>query len=165
MKAQILSFHCVLKNKLGQTLSSSFNQDVINQPYPMVSHGAATPRQLQGLVAGIQNVQPGERRQFSVPAAEAYGLYHPELVMCVDRADLDQGERLRVGSEVMGLDCSDSKNKNTLYRVIQAQDNELVLDGNHPLAGQDLVFDIQVVSARDALSIDLEPSPLPIHLN
>jgi FKBP-type peptidyl-prolyl cis-trans isomerase SlyD len=72
MNAQIVSFHCVLKNKLGQVLSSSFNRDVINQ-------------------LDVRGSNAGERRHFVVPAEEAYGPYDPKLVFESPRSKLPGG--------------------------------------------------------------------------
>src|SRR4051812_17212510 len=102
MKAQIVSFHCVLKDKLGQILSSSFNQDVINQVEENNSNN--TRPKLRGLVEGIQNVHQGEKRQFTVSANEAYGPYDPDLVLKISRSDLFMGDRLEVGSEIVSQD-------------------------------------------------------------
>jgi FKBP-type peptidyl-prolyl cis-trans isomerase SlyD len=156
MKAQIVSFQCVLKNKLGQILSSSFNQNVINQ----LEEGGSdnSPARLRGLVAGIQNVREGEKRQFMVPAHEAYGPYNPDLVLNVARSDLKQGDRLGIGSEVVGRSGPNAPVQ--VYRVTQILGDTLVLDANHPLAGQDLIFDIEVISARDACREDFEEPPV-----
>ncbi len=144
MKAQIVSFHCILKDRLGRVLSTSFNQDIINQ-----LEGDA--QNLRGLVAGIQDVRAGERRQFTVPAAEAYGVYRPDLVLSVLRSEIPQTGQVIIGSEVR-------RNSDPLraYRVVQIDGDSLLLDGNHPLAGEDLTFDIEVVSAREARNEDLE---------
>lgn len=152
MKTQIVSFHCVLKNKLGQVLSSSFNKDVINQLAK--SPAAESEQKLRGLVAGIQNVRKGEKREISVPASEAYGLYDPKLVLKISRSDLLNGKKLAVGSQIMTQ--STPGNPSQVYRVIEATGNQLVLDGNHPLAGQDLVFEVEVVSVRKARREDFE---------
>ena len=146
MKAQIVSFHCVLKDLLGQVLSSSYNQDVINQ--------LEGDQKLQGLVAGLQNVKEGEKRHFTVPAVDAYGPYNPDLVMSIQRSELVNGEKVRIGSEV--LTQIKGSEKPQAFRVTQMKGDTLVLDGNHPLAGQDLVFDIEVVSVRDARREDYE---------
>lgn len=152
MKAQIVSFHCVLKNKLGQVLGSSFNQDVINQLDEATSkHGG---QRLRGLVAGIQNVHQGEKRQFSVPAHEAYGPYDPDLLLNVRRSDLSQEESLEIGSEIMSLPTRTGEKR--AFRVVSVTGDTVVLDGNHPFAGQDLIFDIEVISARDAEREDYE---------
>jgi FKBP-type peptidyl-prolyl cis-trans isomerase SlyD len=152
MKAQIVSFKCVLKNRLGQVLSSSFNQDVINQIEKNDSDDA-TPR-LRGLVAGIQSVREGEKRQISVAAHEAYGPYDPDLVVNIPRSEIQRGHSLVIGSEIVGRS---GPNASTLiYRVTQIHGDMLVLDANHPLAGHDLIFDIEVISARDACTEDFE---------
>jgi FKBP-type peptidyl-prolyl cis-trans isomerase SlyD len=147
MKVQILSFHCVLKNRLGHFISSSFNQDVINQ----LEEGTG---KLQALVAGLQDSKVGEKRQVKVSAVEAYGLYDPELVEEVRRSDLTDGDKLVVGSEV--IRHSRDPGENEIYRVTHATQSSLTLDGNHPLAGQDLVFDIEIVTAREAMNEDFE---------
>lgn len=152
MKAQIVSFKCVLKNKLGQVLSSSFNQDVINQVE--VDHASNADPRLRGLAAGIQNVQEGERRQIMVAAHEAYGPYDPDLVVRVHRSELKNGDSLKIGSEVFGRSAPNTSAQ--AYRVTEIVGDTLVLDANHPLAGQDLIFDIEVTSARDACSEDFE---------
>lgn len=149
MKAQILSFHCVLKNKLGQVLSTSFNQDVINQ------HEAGTDSiRLSGLVSALQNVTPGELRKFSVPASQAYGPYDPKLVLTIRRGDLAKGRELEIGSEIDLR--SDRDGQMQAFRVTLIKGDLLTLDGNHPLAGHDLTFEIEVVAARDARDDDFE---------
>lgn len=147
MKAQVISFHCVMRNKLGQVLSSSFNREVINQLE------TGKEKRLEGLIAGLQNLTAGEKRQISVPANQAYGLYDPKLVVELPRSELMQGESLQIGNEILGRGTAHEARK--AYRVIRAKDDTVVLDGNHPLAGQDLVFDIEVVSAREAVDGDI----------
>ena len=152
MPAQIVSFHCVLKNKLGQVLSSSFNQDVINQLDG--SNPSDQRERLRGLVAGIQNVSPGEKRQFTVSANEAYGPYNPDLVLNLSRLDFTMGDRIVIGSEI--VNPTEPNSAKQVYRVVQINGDSLVLDANHPLAGHDLTFEIEVVSARDACNEDFE---------
>lgn len=156
MKAQIVSFHCVLKDKLGKVLSSSFNQNVINQLEDLGPSNGCT--KLRGLVAGIQNVREGEHREFTVSAKDAYGTYDPDLVRNVSRSSIARNEKLVIGSEII-LESGPSRHKQ-VYRVTQFKGDMLVLDGNHPLAGHDLTFDIDVVSARDACSEDFEDAPV-----
>lgn len=145
MKAQIVSFRCILKNKLGQIVSSSVNNDVINQ----LEEGA---KNLKGLVAGLQDVRAGEKRQIFVPADEAYGHYDPQLVVEVPRSQLLRGESLGVGDEILGQ-CTIDGHIRT-FRVINALEDAVILDGNHPLAGQDLTFEIEITAAREAVKDD-----------
>lgn len=152
MKAQIVSFHCVLKDKLGRVISSSFNSEVINQ----LEEGSDT---LPGLVAGLQDVTVGEKREIFVPAEQGYGFYDPDLVVKVPRKDLNQGRRLGVGNEIVTESTENGQVRT--FRVITAEEEYVVLDGNHPLAGQDLTFEIEVVAARDASKEDLN-EPLEV---
>jgi FKBP-type peptidyl-prolyl cis-trans isomerase 2 len=109
-------------------------------------------------VAGIQNVREGEKRHVEVAAHEAYGPYNPDLVVHVPRSELQQGNSLAIGSEIVGRSSPNSPA--LTYRVTQIIGDIAVLDANHPLAGQDLIFDIEVISARDARSEDFEQPPI-----
>jgi FKBP-type peptidyl-prolyl cis-trans isomerase SlyD len=153
MRAQIISFHCVMKNKLGQTLSYTFNQDVINQ------RDSGHDR-LPGLVDGLQSVEAGERRSITVPAQNAYGNYDPALLLKIQRSELEYSHRLMLGSQVFRR-VGHSPEKR-VFRVTQLDQDTVVMDGNHPLAGQDLVFEIEIVSAREARADDFLDDSLPM---
>ncbi len=153
MRAQIVSFHCILRDRFGHILSTSFNQDLINQLERPEKEGIH--QNLRGLVAGLQDVSAGEKRNFTVPAAEAFGVYQPDLVLTVHRSELPESKQLGVGSWVRSKSGS-----NQAYRVVHIDGDQYTLDGNHPLAGQDLSFDIEVVAARDARREDFEETHL-----
>ena len=79
MKAQIVSFRCVLRNKFGKIISSTYNQEVITcEP---------AKGMLQGLAQGLQDLKKGETRRITLPAAEAYGFYDPSLLLEWSRDD------------------------------------------------------------------------------
>ncbi len=145
MRAQIISFHCVMRNKLGQILSSSFNQDVINQK------DTGNDR-LPGLVDGLQSVHVGEKRSIPVPADNAYGNYDPRLVIELRRSELEYGDYLRLGSQILRHHGHAPKQR--LFRVTRIDGESVIIDGNHPLAGQDLVFEVEIVSAREVQDDD-----------
>lgn len=186
MKAQIISFHCVLRDPLGRVISSSFNHDVLArtpetapnvvpeadtraaslggaQAIPQAindMHLVMTPQAshfdfhepLQGLVEGLQGLKKGERRTIYVSAERAYGFYEPDLVMQVPRKKLPHGESLEVGFQVI-TQANDGECR--VFRVIEADASSVTLDGNHPLAGQDLCFDIEATSTREATEEEL----------
>ena len=148
MKAQIVSFHCVLTDKIGKILSSTFNQNVI-------TYVKDKGELLQGLAEGLQNLQRGEKRQIILSAAQAYGFYDPNLVVEVLRRELPHGGALRIGDQVL----SQSNGKEfKVFRVTETLGNLVTLDGNHPLAGQDLIFDVEGVEIRDATSQEVNDS-------
>jgi FKBP-type peptidyl-prolyl cis-trans isomerase SlyD len=152
MKAQIVSFHCVLKNALGQVISTSYNRDVITQ----LPNGA--PMEVPGLSLGLKEVKPGERRKIAVNAKEAYGMYDPALTREASRKSLLSTEPPAVGDRVhMATSFGDFR----LYRITKILGDLIYLDANHPLAGQDLVFEVQVVDARDATEEEIQEASAP----
>jgi FKBP-type peptidyl-prolyl cis-trans isomerase SlyD len=144
MKAQVVSFHCILKTKLGKVVSSTFNHDVLTM--------TGQNDLLNGLVAGLQNLSKGEKRVIRVPAAQAYGFYEPEKVLVRPREEFGTG--LRLGSRV-SVPQGETK---IVYRVTELTQDTVTLDANHPLAGQDLVFEIEATAARDATDAELVES-------
>lgn len=145
MKVQVISFHCILKNRFGKILSSTFNQDVLTG-----GPGAGEP--LLGLMKGLQNLQTGEKRRVDLNAAEAYGFYDPKLVFKVPKTDLPEADRSGPKGNQILLTINGQEK---LFRVVNVSDEFVLLDGNHPLAGQDLVFEIEATSVRDATDDDI----------
>lgn len=171
MKARVISFNCVLRDPLGKVISSSFNHDVLarapekrtskQSPSEEALVGVTTSPQashfdfhepLQGLVEGLQGLKKGEKRQIFVSAESAYGFYDPDLVMQVSRRKFPQGEFLEVGFQVVAQ-AKDGECR--VFRVIDADGSTVTLDGNHPLAGQDLCFDVEATATRDATAEEL----------
>lgn len=90
MRVQIVSFHCVLKNKLGQLISTSFNQDVATS-----CSSSQTPM-LPGFVEALKTLKKGEKKEIILTADQAYGFYDPKLVVDVPRSKLSRGDRKSV---------------------------------------------------------------------
>lgn len=141
MDAQIVSLHCVLKNKLGRVLSVSFSRDVLT-----LDESPTSP--LRGLTKGLLNIKKGEKRKIFVPADMAYGFY--DLKKVITRPREDFSEELAIGKWVHLREGS------TSYRVIEVGSEFVTLDANHPLAGEDLIFEVEAMEARPATSEDLE---------
>jgi FKBP-type peptidyl-prolyl cis-trans isomerase SlyD len=148
MKAQVISFHCVLRNKVGELISSTFNHDIM-------IHIEREGELLQALTEGLQNLHKGEKRRIHLKAEQAYGFYDPELVIEVSRKKLSDMDTLELGNQIVS---ESSGGKLKVFRVIQTSRDLVTLDANHPLAGQDLVFDIEATEARDATSEEIAES-------
>lgn len=148
MKAQIVSFHCVLRNRIGKVLSSTFNQDVMTQSE---SQGEMLP----ALALELQNLHKGEKRRIALTAEQAYGFYDPHLSMEIARKKLDHVKDIHAGDQIFtrGEDGAPR-----MYRVVRLVGDSVVLDANHPLAGEDLVFEIEATEARDATESEIEDS-------
>lgn len=146
MSIQVISFNCILKNKAGHLISSTFNRDVM-------AVAAGENLGLAGLAKGLQNLTKGEKRSIALTAEEAYGLYDPKKVILYPRSKLPRD--LRVGQFIS---IAGKSGRIRSYKALQFHDDMVSLDGNHPLAGQDLVFEIETIDARDATSEEINAS-------
>lgn len=145
MRAQIVSFKCLLKNTTGQLISSSFNRDVLtsisNEDLP-----------LKGLARALQNLKKGEHRSIHLKAEEAYGFYDPSKVILFPLKKIPDHRNARPGQMVSILSKT---GKVRTYRILQIHGTMVSLDGNHPLAGQDLIFEIEAIEAREATNEEI----------
>jgi FKBP-type peptidyl-prolyl cis-trans isomerase SlyD len=137
----VISFRCVLKTQLGELISSSYNREVLTDVFE------SDANRLPALAHGLKNLRKGEQRMIQVPAAEAYGLYDRELVIEVSRKKLMPVGHLVIGQEVV-VETEGGEQRS--FRVIGLSSKRVTLDGNHPLAGQDLIFDIEATDVREA---------------
>lgn len=148
MGIQIISYHCHLKNRMGRTISSTIVRDVLLDP-----DGKDVP--LKALSEGLRNIQKGERREISLSAREAYGLYDPKLVVTkfIDEAGIESP--IKMDEQIIVV----KDGRRTPMRVINFSSETVTLDGNHPLAGQDLIFEIQALETREATTDELLDVP------
>lgn len=144
MTAQIISFNCILKNRVGHLISSTYNKDVLT----CINDDRAM---LLGLAKGLQGLQPGDKRKIHLNAEEAYGFYDPKKIIYYPRKKLLK--ELRIGETITIIGKSGASR---IYKVISLHDEMACLDGNHPLAGQDLVFEIETLAAREATSTEID---------
>ena len=146
---QVISFNCILKNKAGHIISSTYNREVITS----IDHDQ--PAILRGLAKGLQNLKKGEKRSIPLSAEEAYGFYDPKKVVLYPRKKLPAS--LRVGESISIVGKSGVHRS---YRVLQFHDEMACLDGNHPLAGQDLIFEIEALETREATQQEVDESSI-----
>jgi peptidylprolyl isomerase len=85
---------------------------------------------------------PGEEKTVTVAADEAYGPRRPELLHEVQRDAIPPEVDLEVGNQLEGRDTGGQRVRLT---VVEVADATVTLDANHPLAGQDLTFDLRLV--------------------
>ena len=97
---------------------------------------------LAGFDEAVRGMGVGERKTFTIPAAEAYGEYREDLVVVVGRDKLAGDPQ--VGDEVPLQNLPSGEV--IYFTVVEISDTEVTLDANHPLAGQDLTFEIELVA-------------------
>lgn len=149
MDFQVISFHCILKNKLGQVISSTINHEVLT------FDPAGNQSLLKGLADGLKDLKTGEKRKIVLSAEEAYGYYDTEKVLTRPREEFPDEETLRVGELVK---LPNSSGQKTVYRITELTPDLVYLDANHPLAGQDLVFEIEALKVRKATPEEIDES-------
>lgn len=144
MTQRVLSIHYTLTNKEGETLDSSRGSD----PFPILE-GA---RQIiPGLEEEIVKMSIGDRKTVELTPEQGYGVVDEKLRVTVDRSKLP-GDDLYVGLQFRTSDNP----ADPVFTVVRLDGETVYLDGNHPLAGQDLTFDIEVVEIRPATQEEID---------
>ncbi|HTN50324.1 MAG TPA: peptidylprolyl isomerase [Burkholderiaceae bacterium] len=95
--------------------------------------------------------EPGDRVTLQLEPDDAFGDYDPELVMLVEADEVGEDVAIGMRVEAAGPDGEDR----CLFTVTDIADGMAVLDGNHPLAGMVLRFDIRVIEVRAATAEEL----------
>lgn len=106
---------------------------------------------IPGLEDALNDKSVGDKFTVEVEAKQAYGERHDGFVQTVPK-ELFQGiEDLDVG---MQLRAQTDEGEQTVI-VIDVQDDSITVDGNHPLAGLDLVFDVEILDIREATADEI----------
>lgn len=95
-----------------------------------------------GLEQAIIGMQPGEKKTVRLTADEAYGPYDEELVMEVPTAEFPEDINPEVGQT---LELTGDDGESFLVTVTDVSDELVILDANHPLAGKDLTYEVELV--------------------
>jgi FKBP-type peptidyl-prolyl cis-trans isomerase SlyD len=123
------------------------------------SQGKAPLSYIQGigaLIPGVENAlegkSSGQRVEITVPPETGYGVRDDSLVLTIQRERFEGIEDLKEGLRFH----MDTQAGPTVFTVLKVEDNDVLVDGNHPLAGMTLSFDITVQSVREATPEELE---------
>ncbi len=128
-------FHFTGKLEDGSQFESSVGQDTIE--VKIGSNGF-----LAGLEHALVGMAPGDTKTVVVPAADAFGPHRPELIHIVERVRLPPEIELAIGKT---LSATDSDGEEIEVVVLEFSDTTVKLDANHPLAGKDLTFELQLI--------------------
>ncbi len=95
------------------------------------------------LEQGVAGMQIGEMRKIKVLPEEGYGSYNDELVLRVDREAFPEDMRLIPGRTIQ-YQNHDGQRANFVVQEVSAE--RVTLDGNHPLAGQELIYQVELLN-------------------
>jgi FKBP-type peptidyl-prolyl cis-trans isomerase SlyD len=94
----------------------------------------------------------GDELKIEISPENGHGYWNEEKVQVVPRADLSNLPDIKVGMQL----TAKVNDQAIPVMIIEVTDESVTLDGNHPLAGKDLVYEIKIVSVRDATAEELE---------
>ena len=96
-----------------------------------------------GLEKGLLRMKKGEKKKIKVKQEEAYGKYDGSLVQKIPLSTVPGGRKIE---KDMMLMVGDNRGGRRLVRVIEVEKDTFTLDLNHPFAGKDLTFEVEIVS-------------------
>lgn len=155
MDIQLISFRCVVKDRMGKVIGTTYSRDVFAQD------GISKDLHFD-LNSVVSTLKPGDKKQIELSADEAYGYYDTKKVMEIDRTQLPAERNPRLGEKIVQyLDDG----KEAFFHVTKITGDRITLDGNHPLAGQDLIFEIEATNTRMSSAEELKQTKIVSPIN
>ena len=130
--------HYTGKLENGQVFDTSVEREPLEIT---LGQGALIP----GFEKGLLDMKVNEKKTISIPKQEAYGEVQKELFQSVPKDNLPQEIKPEVG---MGLMAKNPDGTERQLRVAEVNDDHIIVDANHPLAGHDLTFDLELVAIK-----------------
>jgi FKBP-type peptidyl-prolyl cis-trans isomerase SlyD len=141
----VVTLHYTLKDDTGEVLDSSSSGEPLAYLH---GHGNLVP----GLEREITGKNTGDKLSVKISPADGYGEFDKALIQRVPRRSLKGIKNINVG---MRLHAQTPQGPQAVT-VTQIQGDMVTLDGNHPLAGKNLNFDIEITDVRVATEEELE---------
>lgn len=140
----VVKFHYTLTNEQGEVLDKS-------QDTPLAYlHGHQNI--IPGLEQQLLGKSVGDKFKATIAPADAYGEYLAEAVQEVPRANFQGVENIEAG---MQFQTQTDDGHVMLVTVKEVNDDVVIVDGDHPLAGVELTFDVEIVDVREATSDEI----------
>lgn len=95
---------------------------------------------LPGFESTLMGLVNGDEREFTIPPEQAFGQHNPQNVQAVERGNFDQ-EELELGA-MFSFQNGDGELPGV---IVDVDDNEVVIDFNHPLAGKNIIFQVKII--------------------
>ena len=130
-----VKFHYTCKLVDGTEFDSSAGRAPVE-----VTIGAG--RAIKGIEQALIGMMAGESKTVTLSAADAYGVHRPELVRQVERGRIPPEVSLEVGGM---LQATSPEGQPVSLKVVEFDEQMVTLDANHPLAGKDITFELNVL--------------------
>ncbi len=109
---------------------------------------------IKGFDDGVTGMVVGEKKTINIPFMEAYGPRNPEMVIEMPKDRFPAEMEVEMG---MPLVMSDGQGQQFQVTVVEMKETSVMLDANHPLAGQDLIFDLELVEIEGGSPLIIMP--------
>ena len=143
-KNAVVSLSYCLKNSDGEELDRADKE----KPFAYL-HGAG--QMVPGLEKALEGLKIGEKREVTVPPSEGYGGVIPSLKLQVERTNFPKDANIQPG---MQFEAQEGE-KRIIFTVHAVEGDTISIDGNHPLAGETLHFDVEITGIREATQEEL----------
>lgn len=138
-------YHGTLRN--GETFDSSNGREPLE-------FTVGSGQVIKGFDEGVKGMQVGEKKKVEINAEDAYGEKDERNVIEFPKDQFPADMKPEVGMQLM---LSNGQGQNFNVTVVEVKDDTVILDANHPLAGQDLIFDIELVEIAPPASKIIMP--------
>ncbi|MCZ8342685.1 MAG: peptidylprolyl isomerase [Leptospira sp.] len=142
-KGKVVGFAYHLKNSQGETLDKS------DEPL-LYLHGWQNI--IPGLEKELEGLVDGDSKDVTVPPEDGYGTYNETLVFQVPKSELPAEADLQVGMEFQ----TDTPDGRMVLYLQEIRESDVILNGNHPLAGETLHFSVTIKSIREATKEEMQ---------
>lgn len=134
-------YHGTLKT--GETFDSSQGRDPLE-------FTVGSGQVIKGFDEGVKGMQRGEKKTVEIPVGDAYGEKNNEMIFEFPKEQFPADMNPEIGQQLM---MSNGPAQSFPVTVTEIKENSILLDANHPLAGQNLIFDLELVEIIPASRI------------
>jgi FKBP-type peptidyl-prolyl cis-trans isomerase SlyD len=140
-----VSIHYTLTNDEGEVLDSSRDDEAL-----VYLHGEGNI--ISGLEQALAGKSVGDKFNVRLEPEDAYGEFMEDMVQVISSSMFDGVDKLEVGMQFQ----ADVSHGPGIVTIVEIEGDEVTIDGNHPLAGQALTFDVEVLEIRPATEEELD---------
>ncbi len=144
IKDSVVGFTYVLKDSEGIVLDESSDSEPLEY-----LHGHQNI--ISGLESELEGLSIGDKKDIIIQPQDGYGLPQDDLIQSFPKNSFPDDIELEVGLELQ----ADTPNGPMAFIVLEIRESEVVMDGNHPLAGEVLHFSVDIKSIRSATPDEL----------
>lgn len=142
---KVASIHYTLKNKSGELIDSSEGKTPLAYIHGM---GSLIP----GMEQGLEGKAAGDKLSLVIAPEDAYGISDESLIIVVPLSNFADQDRVKPGMQFTARSNEGSRGA----VVLKVEGDNVTVDFNHPLAGVELHFSVEVMDVRDATKEELE---------